>query len=367
MEAPALAVRLRGIEGRSAGSDAERRAALLCARELRAAGRRPRMRTLWFWPQRWLPRALYAALGVAGSVTAESTPVAGLALAGGALLATLVESAGLPLAGRLSTRRATQNVVAPPIDPGPRVLLILTASVDAPPDGVATRLRSALTERLHGGRSAAIVPGPAGTLALVLAAIAACAGARVAGAEGVALGAVQLVPTAMAILLIGAFIDAAVARPAPDAPCAGAAVALAATAKLDAAPPRHLAVEVVLAGAGEAGAAGLRSHVAERRRERDAEDVVLLHLAGEDGPVRFLVRDGELFGVRLHPRLAELARELAGEGAQAEGRGVSGARVARAAHWPALALSGEPARLEPLVLELVAAIDREVAGRGRAQ
>lgn len=352
MDAAALAGRLEAIEGRLAGTDAERRAAALCARELRGAGRRPRTQTLWFRPQRHAPRALYAALGIAGSVVAVDHPQVGLALAGGALLAALLEAVGLPLVGLLPTRRATQNVVAPP----PRgsdgkVVLVLTASVDAPRRSVLRRLEHRVRGRL--------VPGAAGLLVLALAAVGGCAGARIAGAEGAAIGIVQLVPSAVLILLMGAFLDAALAQPVDGASAAGPAVALATAAALDAQPPRALAPEVLIAGAGEAGAAGMRAYVRARRRELDASDIVVVHLGAAPGPVRFLRRDGEHFGVRLHPRLAELADAVPGTRA-AEARGRSGARVARGARWPAIALEGEPRALATAALRLISAIDDEV-------
>jgi hypothetical protein len=132
---------------------------------------------------------------------------------------------------------------------------------------------------------------------------------------------------------------------------------------LDATPPRNLAAEVVIAGAGEAGAAGMRAYVRARRRALPAESVVVLELGAGPGPARVIVRDGELFGVRLHPRLAELAAEVAGEGALTQDRRVSAARQARAAGWPALAVEGAPRPLAELVLRLVAKVDAEVGAR----
>jgi hypothetical protein len=352
MDPAALAGRLQAIEDRLAGSDAERRAAAMCAAELRKGGRRPRTRTLWIRPQRWLPRALYATVGVAGSLVSVSHAEVGLGLAAGALLATVLEATGIPVVALLQTRRATQNVVAaPPADRGRRALLVLTAAADAPRDSVIARL-----ERRGAPRW---LPGTPGLLVVGLAGVAGCAGARMAGAEGTALGIVQLLPSALLIVLLGAFLEAGLAAAERGASAAGPAVALATAAALDAQPPRALAVEVVIAGAGEAGAAGMADYVSSRRRDLDPEDVVVIHLGASAGAVRYVVSDGEHVPFRLHPRLIELAGALPGTKPR-RARGRSAARVARGARWPAIALEGDPRPLAAATLRLIAAIDREL-------
>lgn len=326
MDTAALAGRLEAIEGRLVGTDAERRAALLCAEVLRSAGRRPRLRTVWVRPRPRLALALLALIGVAGSVTAVSAPAVGLGLAAGAALATLAELAGVPVASLLQTRRATQNVVAAARGDRP-VRLVLAASVAAPRDGLLERTRR--------------VPRPAHLLLAGLAGIAACAGARLAGAEGAAIGAVQLVPSVLLIALLGALLDAELAGPARPASAAGPAAALALAAALDAQPPRNLAVEVLLTG----GEPGLRAYVAEQRRLLAPEDVVVVLLEPGSGPIGHATR---------HRRLRELAAALPGAVPARQ----PGPRLRR---WPAIALHGEPRSLAAAALWLVAAIDREVA------
>jgi len=353
MDPAALAARLEAIEGRLAGTDAERRAAALCAAELRASGRRPRTKTLWFRAQRQAPRAAYAALGIAGSLVAVGNPVVGLALAGAALLAVLLEAAGLPAVAALQTRRATQNVVTPPpTERGHRALLVLCASADVARDSLLRRGDRRLTSRL--------VPGAPGLLAIGLAGAAVCAGARLAGAEGAAIGVAALIPAALLILLLAGFLDAALSAPARPAGAAGPAAALAVAAALDAQPPRALAVEVVICGAGESGAQGMAAYVAEHRKELDPEDVVVIHLGSGGGPLRFVSHAGEHLPFRLHPRLAELAAALPGA-QRTVSRTRSAARVARGARWPAITLEGEARALAAAALRLVAAVDTEIA------
>jgi hypothetical protein len=341
-----------------AGTDAERRSAVGAARELRALGRTPSVQTVWFRPQHDLVRAVHAVLGIAGSVVAVHHHGLGLGLAGGALVLSLLEAAGVTVVGLPLTRRATQNVVAPPIDHPPgAVLLVLTASADHPRDSILDRV----ARRLRGP----VTPGPAGLLDLALAAVAGCAGARLAGAGGAALGVVQLVPTVVLILLFAGFLEAALSTATRSAESAGPSVIAAATQALDARPPRRLAVEALIGGAGEARAPGMRAYVHTRRRTLAPEDVIVVHLVPADGPLRFHVREGERFALRLHPRLIELAAEIPGA-APAESRTVSAARVARGARWPAITLTGDPRVLAPAALRLIAAIDSEVV-QARAQ
>src|SRR3954470_13530333 len=373
MDPAALAARIEAIDGRLAGTDAERRAAAACAAELRASGRRPRTQTLWFRPQRMVPRAIESAAAVAGSIVSASHPTGGFGIAAGALVVAALEAAGVPVLALLVARRATQNVVAasPSADArahaaggrGSDLLLVLAANVDAPRDSVLDRFERRLRARVPARGRASLVPGALGVHLLTLVAITAFAGARVAGAEGVVLGAAQLIPSTVAILLVGAFLEAGTTGPMRAAPAGGPAVAATITRALDAAPPRHLDVEVLIAGAGAAGAPGMRGYVRPRRRALAAEQVIVLELGSAAGPVRAIVRDGEIIGTALHPRLAELATEVAGPRAAGQGRRLSAARVARGAGWPALAVEGEPRALAAVALRLIAKVDAEVGAR----
>ena len=133
-----------GEQSGIACTDAERRAALALAQELRDQGREPRVQTLWVHVAWWAPQALAAALGVAASVVGVGTPVAGLSLAGAALLIALLDLLPAAPLRRVIPVRATQNVVsAPPDGADLPVTLILTAAVD--------RARGGLVRRFPGG------------------------------------------------------------------------------------------------------------------------------------------------------------------------------------------------------------------------
>lgn len=346
MDPAALAARIEAQGERATGSDAERRAAALCAAQLRAGNRRPRTQTLWVRRHRAPAGMAYAALGAAGSVVAVSDAAVGLGLAAGALAAALLEAAGVPLLTLLQVRRATQNVIAPPPDGrNGRALLVVVAPAHGSP--------RSLLRALAGVRW---IPGPTALLVLGLAGVAAGAGARLGGAEGTTVGIAQLVPSVLLLIVAALLADDALAAREPSG--AGPAVAVAVAGALDAQPPRALAAEVVITG-------DLRDYVRARRHEVAPEEVVVIELLSAPGPVRYLVSDGELLPMRLHPRLIELASALPGA-APRRGRGRSGARVARGARWPAIALEGDPRPLAAAALRLIASVDRELLqARGR--
>jgi hypothetical protein len=280
---------LRGAMDRGplACTDAERRAALALAARLRGAGRSPRIEARWVrpgWPA-W--QALFAAAGVVGTVLSVDHPTIGLIVAGAALALSLVHGRGrLPL-GRA---RATQDVVAPATAPR-EVALVVLAAVDRP--------RTALLRR---------VPAPLAWLQTALAVAAALAAVRVAGAEGIGLGAAQLVPAVVLLLALAGLLDAAV-EPAAEAHAAAtdAAIALAAAVPW---------AEVVLVGSGELG---LRARLRADRRAPDR--IVVLWLEPAPTPA----------WRSAHPTLATIAHDA---GERLRGRALPAGRR------PALALYG---------------------------
>lgn len=365
---------LVAVGPRRACSDAERRAARLLARELRAQGRRPRTETVWVrpqWPVLWL---LHALLGIAASVVSVDAPAVGLGLAAFAALSALVELSGRArVLSLLLPRRATQNVIAESPDRG-EVRVIVTAPYDAPRRHTAfVRPLARADEALrHGTRG--WLPHPLAILTLALVALAACAGARLGGVEGTALGVAQLLPTIACILSVAVLADLLVAPAAKgaNAHASAAVTALAVVEALDARPPRRVAVDIVFAGAGEGPALGMAAFVRSRRRTTRAEEVAVLHLApcGVGRPVAWR-RGGPLVPLAFHPQLTRLAA------ATGVTRSMSGAVAVRRARWPVLALGcvdergRTPEGVETAALQgaidaataLVTALDRELSGR----
>jgi len=335
MDPKPIADELRAIEGRGPCTDAERRAARAIARHLRGLGRRPRTQTVWVRPGNDLLLALASGLGVASSVVSVDHAETGLWLAVGALVLVAVA----PLLG---TRRATQWVWAAG---APRdVRLLLTCRADAQPAPLAERWLARVG-----------LPGPRVLLVLALAALAAFAAARTGGTDGTALGAAQILPTAVCIAGVGAFLDAWVSRPGDAA--AGPAAALAVLAALDRSPPARLSPEVLVAGPKS-----MRAFVrAQRKAGTAATDVAVVEL--REGPAGFVRSDGSLIPQRFHPRLVALMR---GAAPVRRGRSQSPASAARAARWPAIVLEGNADELVQLTLGLAAALDRELGERQAA-
>jgi hypothetical protein len=343
-----LVAGLAHFPGRASGTDAERRAARWLAEVLRAGGREADLQTLWVRPQWPLVLALHAALGVAGSLVAVSEPPLGLALAAAALISYVLDALGwVDLLRRATPSRATQNVISPAPARGGReriVRLVIVAHYDAGRAGLVWRegMRRAAgrVSGLAGGR----LPGPATLVVLALALVVGIAGARLGGYEPGWLGLAQLVPTAMLLAALAVAIDVSLSGPVPAAndPASGAAVAIALAQALDRDPPRRLGVEVVLAGAGDGPSLGMRGYVSARRRRWPAEATAVLHLAacGRGSP-RWWTSDGPLVPLRLHPRLAALAAQVAQEerhlhAAPRRGRGSGAGWRARVAGWPAI-------------------------------
>src|SRR4051794_30311223 len=338
---------LAAIDGRGACTDAERRACAEVRDEIRGRGRPARMEPYWVRPKWAASWAAHAVLGVAASLVSVSAPAVALGIA----LATLLSYA-LDLTGRahvlraIFRRRATQVVVAEPAAPRAPVRLVITASVDARRTGAVfrdgyVRAETGLRRALRGHLSS-----PPALIALLLFAIAALAVARLAGGNGQALGVVQLAPSFALLLAAGLLIDVALSPPSPgaNADASAVAVALALGDALAEAPPRHLDVELALAGAGDGRQLGMRDHVRARRRAVRAEEVAVLALGpcGAGRP-RFFTTEGLLFPLRLHPRLVALARAVATSekhlGARPARRGLTGALAARTARWPAISVS----------------------------
>jgi hypothetical protein len=328
--------------GPPACTDAERRAARVHAAALRAAGRVVRTEALWVRPAWAAVLAACAAAGVAGSVVSVDHPESGLVVAAAAFVLALAELGPWPVLRRLTYARATQNVIAedpppaaaaarvaagapPAAAPRPPVTLVLVAAVDGPRGGIAHRLG---------------LPVRAITTA-ALGLVATLAAARVAfDASGTPVGAVQLVPTAVLVLAVGALADAAVAAPA-SAPggTPPAEMAVAAARALARVPRPRLGVEVVLAGAWALGWRARR-----RRDRRRPQDVVLVFVGSAE----------RLRVATAHPALRAVAERT--------GLAARGGRVPSEGRRPAIAVAGSAADTTAFLVAFAAALDGDLGG-----
>jgi len=393
MDPTDLARELAAIPGRAPCSDAERRAASLVRERLAAAGRATVLETFWTRPNIAAAAAWAALLGIAGSMLSVPEPRAGLALLVATLACVVAELSGLrvrPLR-LLTPRRATQNVVSPPrASSGPASAFTLTVvtGCDAPPRarGLARGLRTFAEGLWPSGRA---------WLAAALLALVITAGLRALGEDGRGVEAAQMIPTLALLAALLGLTEAAFAPPVAGEDQAGAvAVAVALAAALDAAPPRRLGVEVLIAGAASSEQAGVERWVRRIRRERRAEETAVLAIAAcGPGPPAWRRSDGPLLRLRAHPKLLELCARVAGEhpslGARGlPGRAISGALPPRRAGLPSVCVecgpraagrddrpppgAGGPVAMLDFCLALVSALDGELArasaapGRTRA-
>jgi hypothetical protein len=353
MPASDTAQRLTAFESRGVGTDAERRAAVWLASQVRASRRRATLETFWCRPNGALAHAWHTLLAIVGSLLAVHHAVLGGALVLAALLCVVGDAVtGHSIGRRLTREHASQNVVspAPAADtPGERrVRLIVTANYDAGRAGLAYRnwLRVPVTrgKRLAGGGR--LAPGWLGWLGIAMVWLLVVAALRHGGASGTPIGVIQLIPTAGLVIALALLLELGSAPfgPAAGDNGAGTALALALVRALDAAPPARLDVELVLQGAGEAGMVGLKHHLRARRRELRAGNTIVLGVAAAGaGQPRWWISDGPLVALPTLGRLRRLAARTAARddslGARPHrGRGTSPALPARVRRLPALTI-----------------------------
>ncbi len=278
---------LAAFEGRGAGTDSERRAARWLATELSAAGGEVIVEPFWSRPNWALANAWHVALAIAGSLVSVPSPIAGGAMLVAALAFVLVDAiTGVSPGRRLTPERASQNViaVAPPA-PGANTRLILTANYDAGRVGLAyrdafRRASSSLRRSVRG-----LTPGWLGWLVIAILWLLAVAFLRLEGHKSQAIGAIQLPPTVALVLGFALLLELATAdwSPAAGDNGSGVAVAVELARALGAAPPAHLAVELVLTGAGDGEQLGLRRYLRAHRAEQSAANTVVLGVAAVRG------------------------------------------------------------------------------------
>ena len=338
---------LAQFDRRGAGTDTERRAALWLCGELRASGHDARLETFWCRPSWALAHAWHVALGLAGSLVAVSHPSIGGALILVAILSVIADAAtGFSPGRRLTPERASQNVVVDGGADDEHVRLIVTANYDAGRVGLAYRDRlRAVCARLR-GVTGGLSPGWLGWLVIGLVWLLAVAILRLEGTRGTTAGIAQLVPTVALMIALAMLIELASADfgPAAGDNGTGVATALALARSLDAGPPGRLAVELVLQGAGEGDAIGLRRYLRSRRKALNVTNTVVLGITpcGAGRP-RWWTSDGTLVPLGYFRRLRALCADVARAesnlaAAPHRGRGVTPALPARALGLPAITI-----------------------------
>jgi hypothetical protein len=273
--------------------------------------------------------------------------LAGTILVAAAAISTLADVTGrLAIARRLTGRRASQNVVSAENTRRPGTL-ILTAHYDSARLGAASgRLderRAALGRLIHRPI------GPAEPFVWSILLLLLTSAARLGGLHNAVLSGVQFVPTVLLIVSVPFLVDVALSGPGPGANdnASGVATVLRLAERyggtLD-----HFDVDVLLPGAQEGGALGMRAWLKRHRKTLDPLGTIVLNVDEVGaGTVRYAAKEGPLLALRQHPRLAKLCEQIrdedAGEG-RYEARPVTARRpgdayVARAHGLPAITIS----------------------------
>lgn len=380
---------------RRTGTDAERRAANGLADMLRGNGTAVEVESVYVHPQWPAVHLLHCLLAIAGSLLATVEPAVGFALVLVAAVSLYLDLSGRHyLLRRLFFRRASQNVISPPLDETPADRLILCAHYDAPLTGAAYNPGSIkafeLVRRLWPVRTSpqAVVFWSIAVLLLPL-------GARMATYDPSWISIVQLPPTM--VLIVAAFllgeIGLSPTSPGANSNASGVAAVLSAAERLAAEPADHLRIHVLLAGAGSSTRQGARAFLRSHRKQlpRERTWFVDVDSAGSGGP-RFVELEVPVLAEPADPTLVELCEALADgvpERAALALGPASTASLAGAYGFPAIGLTaregdefvpaghGTPADLPEsvsgasveavaeLTTDLARLLDREV-GRGRA-
>ena len=305
---------LTDFEGRAAGTDAERRAARHLEARLHALGREAETDPISIHPNFAQAHAIHALLGIVGSVLSVTVPIAGAAMVLFAATSAYGDLSGsFYLVRRLTGRRASQNVTSLE-DGGKPGVMVLLAHYDLPRGNGG--MKSWPFFRIFFGS---------------LMAITVCTVLRLSGLEGLPLTIIQFVPTVVLIAAVPLLIDI------PLSPVSGRGTPGVSTVlrlaeryggQLD-----HFDVWVVFPGAHEGLMLGMRAWLKPRKKELDPASTVFIDVGGARQG-HWVPKEGLVVGMRYHPDLARLC-----EGRGVVSQGASDALMARAAGFPAIAVS----------------------------
>ena len=306
---------LCSFEGRSPGTDAERRASNRLAERLRGMGRKAVIEPTYVHPEYSLVIAAHVLLAIAGSLLALVVAPVGFALvlvAAASLY--LDQNTRLYLIRTLFFRRASQNVVSPGPNPSAPARLILSAHYDAAKTGFvfgprSIRAMKRLPERARVLLGPIRLPFWAGIVPLL-----AVSGLRLAGFDARWLALVQLIPTVVLLVTLVLLIDIYYSGVVPGAydNASGVAAVLSIAQRLDADPPPNLDVWVVLPGAEECNCEGMARWITAHRSELDRETTFFVNLDSVSyGDPHYLSSEGAIVSYRMDKRLFDLCEAIA--------------------------------------------------------
>jgi hypothetical protein len=309
---------LTAFEGRAPGTDAERRAAEHIASRLRALGREAELEPTVIWPNAAATHALHAFVAVVGSAASTFSPPVGAAL----VLISAISAYG-DLTGRfflfrrVTTSRASQNVVSVEEGQKPGVIVLL-AHHDAARTGGVFRPRAVERRARLGAR----IGRPFGLLEVVFYAqllLLGCCLVRLL-TDATLLGAIQLLPTAVLIVAVPLALDVSfgVVVAGANDNASGVATVLRLLERFGG-RLEHFDLWGVFAGGEEAQALGMGAWLRRHRRDLDPRRTLFIDLDKVGaGTVRFARREGLVFPVRYDPALLGLCEAIAAADQTAE-------------------------------------------------
>lgn len=329
---------LVAFEGRGAGTDAERRAAVHLRERLEDLGREAELEPISVHPNWPVTHALHAIAAIVGSVLAVDSPVAGTAIVAAVAISVFGDLTGsFFILRRLTGRRASQNVLSPEDGDKPGTL-VLVAHYDAARTG-AVFSRRAIERRATLGRLLRRPIGPFEPFFWSIAVILFCCVARLFDIDSLGLTIVQFIPTVVLIVSVPLLLDVALSGfvPAANDNASGVATVLG-LAERYGGDLEHFDVWVLFTGAEEGLMLGMREFLREHRHELDPATTVFLNVdkVGHGTP-RYVTKEGFVVAAAYHPALVELCRELDFEGARGVvSRSVTDAHAARVRGYPAI-------------------------------
>ena len=304
--------RLATPEGRVPGSEQDRRATAMLAAELESMGRRTEVEEIRVRPAWHLTFAILAALAAAGTVLSTVVPPAGaviLLLTAAAIYGDL--AVGFHTFRLFTPRRTTANVTSPERRESPAARVILTAHHDSGRTGLLYALPK---PRLW--RRRATLTGPLHFLfwSVMVALVAAVA--RLAVDDSGALTALQFGLAVIFLTYVVLLLDVAAARPSPGASdnAAGVAAALEVGRRLAAEPLELVETWIVLTGAGDVGALGMRAWLEQHSGSLRGVPTYFVNVKGTgNGRMSHVVGEGDAILIRNDQRLVRLAERAGSE------------------------------------------------------
>jgi hypothetical protein len=307
--------RLATPAGRLPGSEQDGRTTAMLAAELESMGRRAEVEPVRVRPAWHLTFAIFAALAAAGTVLSTIAAPAGavvLLLTAAAMYGDL--AVGFHTLRLLTPRRATSNVTSTDRREAPAARVILTAHHDAARTGLLYALPR--IPGLRRRRRRATLTSPLHFLfwSVMVALVAAIA--RLAVDDSGALTVLQFALAVIFLTYVVLLLDVAAAAPSPGAAdnASGVAALLEAGRRLGADPPDLVETWVVLPGAGDTGALGMRAWLQEHGGSLRGVPTYFVNLKGAGGGrVCHVVGEGYATLIRNDERLARLAERAGAE------------------------------------------------------